>query len=1632
MRKYLSILCVLTILLTSLSVFYFSATAETDLSSWNISDVVTFGGTAFPNGANVLTTAGVTTYPSWVNAPTSAVVSGNKMVFTQDIQECRSIIFPDSTFSENYNDQEELWVYMKADPVAAGTKIGLAVSFKAHITKTDGTEGWPEYKIKNSSTYYYENGSGGWTTGNDASWGKAYVPVAYEGWVRLPLNTDTFTTDSSDPGDLSMDILEIQTVSVAVNYQNVASSATYTSEISRIVLASKKAVRVATDTTNFTKQPLVEFGGTAFPDSANVLTTTGVTTYPGWVNAPTSAVVSGNKMIFKQDIQECRSIIFPDSTFSKNYNDQEELWVYMKADPAAAGTKIGLSVSFKAHITKTDGTEGWPEYKIKNNSTYYYEDGNGGWATGSDASWGKAFFPVGYEGWVRLPLNTNTFTTDSSDPGDLSMDILEIQTVSVAVNYQNVALSASYTSEIHEIILASARVVTDTSGFTKQPLVEFGGTAFPDSTNVLTTTGVTTYPSWVNAPTSAVVSGNKMVFSQDIQECRSIVFPDSTFSENYNNQEELWVYMKADPAAAGTKIGLAVSFKAHITKTDGTEGWPEYKIKNGSTYYYEDGNGGWATGSDTSWGKAFFPVGYEGWVRLPLNTNTFTTDSSDPGDLSMDILEIQTVSVGVNYQNVAAKASYTSEISQIVLAKSLTNISYKLTTVAGTGSTISPASPSVKAGENQTFTVTVQTGYTLLNVTVDGTEVTLTNNQFTIENVSKAMQIVVNVSKNRVPSDTSGYTIKPLVEFGGTVFPNAANVLATTGVFYYPSWGSAPTSAVVAGDKMVYTQNVQECQHIQFPASTFSNNYSDQKELWVYMKADPAASGGSNKIGLAVNFKAHVTKTTGTEGWPIYKIKNSGTFYYEDGNGGWATSNDVSWGKAFVPVGYEGWVRLPLDSDTFAIDSGEASDLSMDILDIENVGVMVNYQSVSQSQVYTSEIHQIALAKSLTEEVTYKLSTVAGVGSTITPFNPKVKAGDSKTFTVTMLDGYTLGSVTVDGTEVTVTNNQFTVENVSKNSKIVVHTSGKSNRVATDASAFGKLTLINFGGSKLPSGTDVLASGGVTTLPTWISGPDSMNVVDDWGIISQSAYEVGAVAIPDTYFSCNYFNSKEIWVYVKTDPTLTTGKAGVSISLNAVNLKTNGETGYPQYECYTDKNFVCYVEDGNGGWKQPECFWGRAMVDAGYEGWVRYPLTTDTFTASNQEDLNMNITDLQKVQVCFYYGKSDTNRAQYTSYVDTICLQGDDVQCQVNTTVGLGASISPENPLVNYNASQEFTLSYDAGYTAGKVYVNGQEIQVTNNKFTLTNIKDVVDITVTSTGNGGLQKKVVADFEQFQDGTDLKNDVYGMGLFVDPGKDNFTVFASNHEVESGKSMKWTVSSKEASNPFEIEFGEDSEIGFVNWGGTKDIMLYVDASQVSGPISLQFSFISRFFDEGVATNQFDLFYPKYNNSHVNEFTYYYYDQAIGWMSTNNTRWGRALLPSGYSGWVRFPIESFTSERNISSADLLEIIGCRINVNFETATVGQSGATVYLDSISILTDSNYVDPRPESSGTESQGGNTSSQSENQSSQSQSNSSKNSENSTSPNTGTAVPMTALALMGVSGTAALVYRKRIVLKRK
>ncbi len=150
-------------------------------------------------------------------------------------------------------------------------------------------------------------------------------------------------------------------------------------------------------------------------------------------------------------------------------------------------------------------------------------------------------------------------------------------------------------------------------------------------------------------------------------------------------------------------------------------------------------------------------------VTVPAATNTITTTVGANGTISpMDpsvaygANQVFTLSPASGYQvgqvlidgNAVSIYNNTFTLSDVTTSHtvtvSFTAFTNLITTTVGANGTISPMSPSVAYGANQTFTLSPATSYQVGQVLVDGSVVSVSNNTFTLSDVTTTHTVTVS------------------------------------------------------------------------------------------------------------------------------------------------------------------------------------------------------------------------------------------------------------------------------------------------------------------------------------------------------------------------------------------------------------------------------------------------------------------------------------------------------------------------------------------------------------------------------------------------------------------------------------------------------------------------------------------------------------------------------------------------------------------------------------------------------------------------------------------------------------------------------------------------------------------------
>ena len=352
----------------------------------------------------------------------------------------------------------------------------------------------------------------------------------------------------------------------------------------------------------------------------------------------------------------------------------------------------------------------------------------------------------------------------------------------------------------------------------------------------------------------------------------------------------------------------------------------------------------------------------------------------------------------------------------------ITPPTHTITASAGANGTISPnGAVPVAHGASQTFTFNPATGYEVDVVTVNGTSVSFSNNQYTFGNVMANHSIHVTFK----PSVQQNYIPFEYVDgaWRGTITdPNQQIIPATvaTGTIYV----DVVKERAGASDAIMGVEGWTGQNSWSFPAGY---------------------SGGSSPLGQFVVVSQPGTYTNIYAGSVIIKVNFlSDPFVTVDGSVNPAKQHLTDWtegGNIIIPATTSVGINF---NPIFALPNGftELWRNGMKIAEYEiyyQITTSGNYKIRADVNGNSGAIQEINFQVIITLP-TYTLTpSVTGGNGTITPSNPvTVNHGSNYTFNFNPATGYEVDQVKIDGNPVSFSNNQYTFSNVTQNHTINV------------------------------------------------------------------------------------------------------------------------------------------------------------------------------------------------------------------------------------------------------------------------------------------------------------------------------------------------------------------------------------------------------------------------------------------------------------------------------------------------------------------------------------------------------------------------------------------------------------------
>ncbi len=674
----------------------------------------------------------------------------------------------------------------------------------------------------------------------------------------------------------------------------------------------------------------------------------------------------------------------------------------------------------------------------------------------------------------------------------------------------------------------------------------------------------------------------------------------------------------------------------------------------------------------------------------PLNSQVTVTITPSAGYVVADVKEnMSSVLSKVKFSGTVGTYTFTASSTSYridITFKVMPTVQYTLTASAGANGTIDPSgSITVYEGDSKTFTITPSTGYDIQDVTVDGQSKGV-KTTYSFTNITANHTIAATFKLAGVAQ----HTITASAGTNGSITPTGAVKVDDAASQAFTITASAGYSIE---DVKVDNVSVGAVASYTFPNVTADHTISVTFKTGSVTQYSITATAGSNGTVtpagvVTVNAGASQTYTiTPSAGYAIEDVKvdsvsvgavASYTFSNVSANHTIsATFKTSSGGTSYILSASAGANGTISPTGTTTVTAGTSKTFTM----TPNSGyavedVKVDGQSQGALTTYTftniTSDHIISVSfKTSSSGTQYMLvGSLSGSGGTISPSGTvMVNAGESKTFTLTPSDGYTVSDLKVDGKSVGA-QTSYTFSNVSDNH--IIQAAFKS---STGQFIISAGTGIN--GTIDPKGNVTVESGGSKTFAV---KSDTGYIVDDVKIDGQSK---GAMT---TYTFTNVTADHSIYATFK-----------VGTSQTFIIRATAGENGkiFPSGDTtVTAGETKTFSMTPNSGYE---------VADFLVDGTSFGPKTEYTFSSISAD---------HTVHVTF---KAVSSGAKYS----------------IKATSGANGGISPSGDVsVTAGESKRFTMYMATGYQVDDVYVDDKSVgPVTSYTFSNVNADHEIHVT---------------------------------------------------------------------------------------------------------------------------------------------------------------------------------------------------------------------------------------------------------------------------------------------------------------
>ena len=630
-------------------------------------------------------------------------------------------------------------------------------------------------------------------------------------------------------------------------------------------------------------------------------------------------------------------------------------------------------------------------------------------------------------------------------------------------------------------------------------------------------------------------------------------------------------------------------------------------------------------------------------VASNISTGTYTATNLTPGEHCFSVRAI----CNDDSESLAAQQCVTIENN---LPR------YNVTVNSNNGGTVSPnGTQTVYEGNNFTFTATPNDCYEIASVTVNGSAVTLTNNSYTINNITADQ--TVNVTFNQI-----AYTITASAGNGGTITP-AGNVNVNCGES--KAFAIAANNGYRILDVTVDGQSVGAVESYTFSNVDANHSISATFIAVLNIEINADAEGGSVSPTGTQTLDAGESFTFTVTPEPCYAIGTvtvNGTAVTLDANNSYTINNvttnqniNVTFNQlSYIITASAGNGGTITPSGDVNVNCGESMAFTISANEGYMISdVLVDGQSVGSQSTYTftnvTENHTISAT--FTEipdnHIVITINADAEGGSVTPNGTQSVEQGSDFTFTVRPDACYTIGTVAVNGTPVTLdANNSYTIENVTTEQTVNV--------------TFNQITYIIT--ASAGNGGTITPAGDVT-----VNCGESMT----FAIAASEGYQIADVVVDGQ-------------------------SVGVVASYTFSNVTANGHSISAIFEVIPPNEIEIVINaDAEGGSVSPtgtqtvtegDNFTFTVTPNACYTiGTVTVNGTAVELDANNSYTI-ANVTSEQTINVTF-------NQIVYT----------------IAASAGNGGTITPAGDVeVNCGDDATFTITPNEGYDIADVIVDGQ------------------------------------------------------------------------------------------------------------------------------------------------------------------------------------------------------------------------------------------------------------------------------------------------------------------------------------